>query len=377
MPLGKLRALFGRQRPQRRAEDVQRAPAHHQLNAVLRRGRRLGARVLPIYGGQPIGRQLRELDRGVDVVVATPGRAIDHLNRGTLTLDAVEVVVLDEADEMLDMGFAEDIESILEQTPSERQTVLFSATLPPRIDAIAARHLRTPLRIQVGMTKGNQRTLTANPNIRQTAYVVHRAHKAAALGRILDVETPAAALVFCRTRDEVDQLTETMNGRGYRAEALHGGMSQEQRDRVMGRLRSGTADYGVCIHEGRFTWQSQGLHLIEDLGQRWEQETGAPLPLGGIVARHRLGEVARTVQQVLRDSLQYARRHPDETYESMRRYAQEFDDAVLMAHVDLYVNQWTWDLGSEGEAALAALDRLGRAAGAVAPEMPPLRIIGR
>ena len=210
--------------------------------AVHRYGRVVAARVLPVVGGQSLGRQVSALRRGVDVVVATPGRALDHLGRGTLVLDDVEVVVLDEADEMLDMGFAEDIEAILDQTPGTRQTVLFSATLPPRIDAIAAKHLREPLRIQVGVSKGNQRTLTANPNIRQSAYVVHRAHKAAALGRILDVETPTAALVFCRTRDEVDQLTETLNGRGYRAEALHGGMSQEQRDRVMGRLRSGTAE---------------------------------------------------------------------------------------------------------------------------------------
>ncbi|MCB0997753.1 MAG: DEAD/DEAH box helicase [Acidimicrobiales bacterium] len=208
--------------------------------AMYKYGRDLGAKVLPIYGGQPIGRQLGALRDGVHVVVATPGRAIDHINRGTLALDAVQMVVLDEADEMLDMGFAEDIEAILGQVPTGRQTVLFSATLPPRIDAIASRHLRDPLRIQVGM--GSARQLTANPSIRQTAYVVHRAHKAAALGRILDVETPTAALVFCRTRDEVDQLTETMNGRGYRAEALHGGMNQEQRDRVMGRLRSGTAE---------------------------------------------------------------------------------------------------------------------------------------
>ena len=163
----------------------------------------------------------------------------------------------------------------------------------------------------------------------------------------------------------------------YRLFHRHGQVDQTIFSDIMPALRSGTADYGVCIHEGRFTWQSQGLYLIEDLGHRWEQETGAPLPLGGIVARHRLGDIARTVQQVLQDSLEYARRHPDETYESMRRYAQEFDDAVLMAHVDLYVNEWTWDLGSAGEAAIAALDRLGRAAGAVGPEMPPLRIIGR
>ncbi len=211
--------------------------------AVHRYGRQLGARVLPVYGGQPLGRQIQALARGVDVVVATPGRALDHLGRGTLRLQDLRVVVLDEADEMLDMGFAEDIEAILAETPAQRQTVLFSATMPSRIDRLARRHLDDPVRIRIGRegtAPGEQ------PRVRQSAYLVPRSAKAAALGRVLDVESPAAALVFCRTRDEVDALTETLNGRGYRAEALHGGMDQEQRDRVMGRLRAGTADLLVA-----------------------------------------------------------------------------------------------------------------------------------
>ena len=207
--------------------------------AVHRYGRELGARVLPIYGGQPIWRQLQVLDRGVDVVVATPGRAIDHLKRGSLPLGALKVVVLDEADEMLDMGFSEDIEAILQATPDDRQTVLFSATMPSRIAKLAKRHLTDPVRIEI---RSEQTEPGDAPRVRQTAYIVPRAYKPAALGRILDVEAPTAAIVFCRTRVEVDSLAETLNGRGYRAEGLHGGMSQEQRDRVMGRLRSGTAD---------------------------------------------------------------------------------------------------------------------------------------
>jgi ATP-dependent RNA helicase DeaD len=158
-------------------------------------------------------------------------------------LDDLRMLVLDEADEMLDMGFADELEGILAATPEDRQTVLFSATLPGRIDGIARRHLRKPVRIRI------ERQLAAPgeaPKVRQTAYVVQRAHKAAALGRVLDIESPAAAIIFCRTRDEVDQLTETLNGRGYRAEALHGGMDQAQRDRVMGRVRSGTADLLVA-----------------------------------------------------------------------------------------------------------------------------------
>jgi ATP-dependent RNA helicase DeaD len=210
--------------------------------ALHRYGRSLGARVLPIYGGQPIGRQLAALKRGVDVVVGTPGRVQDHISRNTLRMRRLEMVVLDEADEMLDMGFAEDIETILEGTPDDCQTLLFSATMPPRIDRIARQHLTDPVRIEIA------RATTAGeaPLVRQSAYLVARAHKPAALGRILDVESPTAAIVFCRTRDEVDQLTETLNGRGYRAEALHGGMTQEQRDRVMLRLRNGSADLLVA-----------------------------------------------------------------------------------------------------------------------------------
>jgi ATP-dependent RNA helicase DeaD len=211
--------------------------------ALHRYGKDLGARVLPVYGGAPIVRQLRALESGVDVVVATPGRALDLLQRGSLHLGDVATVVLDEADEMLDMGFAEDLEAILGETPAERQTVLFSATMPRRLDSLARRHLNDPVRITLG-----RETQPAGeaPRVRQTAYVVPRAAKPAALGRILDVEAPTAAIVFCRTREEVDSLTETLNGRGYRAQALHGGMSQEQRDRVMGRIRGGTADLLVA-----------------------------------------------------------------------------------------------------------------------------------
>ena len=206
--------------------------------AIFKYGRQLGVKVVPVYGGQPIFRQLQALERGVHVVVGTPGRVLDHLGRKSLDVAGIRTVVLDEADEMLDMGFAEDIETILGTLPTERQTVLFSATMPPRIAGIAKRFLDDPVRITVGGTASADRPAL----ITQRAYIIQRSHKAAALGRILDIETPEAALVFCRTRTEVDLLTETMNGRGYRAEALHGGMDQAQRDRVMGRLRDGTAE---------------------------------------------------------------------------------------------------------------------------------------
>jgi ATP-dependent RNA helicase DeaD len=216
---------------------IQVAEAFHSYGA------KLGAVVLPIYGGAEFGRQAQALKRGVHVVVATPGRALDHIRRGTLNLSALATVVLDEADEMLDMGFAEDIELILEATPVARQTALFSATLPPRIAAIADKHLRNPARVLIAREKTEKGAL---PRVRQTAYIVQRAHKVAALGRVLDLESPALALVFARTRTEVDELAEKLRGRGYQVEALHGGLSQDQRDRVMKRVRSGNVDLLVA-----------------------------------------------------------------------------------------------------------------------------------
>jgi ATP-dependent RNA helicase DeaD len=211
--------------------------------AIHRYGKSLGARVLPVYGGQSIHQQLTVLKRGVDVVVATPGRALDHIRRGTLALGSVETVVLDEADEMLDMGFAEDLDAILASAPPSRQTALFSATLAPRIRAIARRHLKDPVSVRIEPERVDAGEL---PRVRQVAYVVQRQQKAAALGRILDIESPTSAIVFCRTRTEVDELTETLNSRGYRAEAIHGGMSQEQRDRVMRRFREMSLDLLVA-----------------------------------------------------------------------------------------------------------------------------------
>ncbi|HEY2026469.1 MAG TPA: DEAD/DEAH box helicase [Gemmatimonadaceae bacterium] len=211
--------------------------------AVHRYGRAMGVVALPVYGGASMETQIRALKRGVDVVVATPGRALDHIRRKTLRLDGVKAVVLDEADEMLDMGFAEDLEAILDATPAERQSALFSATLPPRIAEIANKHLKSPVRVRIDR---EQVAAGAAPRVRQVAYVVSRAHKMATLGRILDVENPTSAIVFCRTRTEVDQVAETLNARGYRAEALHGGLSQEQRDRVMKKFRANTADLLVA-----------------------------------------------------------------------------------------------------------------------------------
>lgn len=210
--------------------------------AVHRYGRELSIEVLPIYGGQAFRQQLRVLKRGVDVVVATPGRALDHIRRGTLDLSQVEAMVLDEADEMLDMGFADDIDEILAAVPTERQTLLFSATLSPRIAQVARRHLNDPVEVRIGEEESGD----AGPRVAQRAYLVRRPHKTAALGRVLDLEAPDAALVFCRTRNDVDELVEALNARGYRAEAMHGGMSQDERERVMRKLRGGAVDLLVA-----------------------------------------------------------------------------------------------------------------------------------
>jgi ATP-dependent RNA helicase DeaD len=211
--------------------------------AVQRYGKEQQITILAVYGGASIRPQLITLKRGVDVVVATPGRALDHIRRKTLQLKDLQIVVLDEADEMLNMGFAEDLDAILQQTPTTRQTALFSATMPSRIASIARRHLHDPVEIQI--IKDPVKAGVA-PRVHQTGYLVARPHKVAALARILDMVSPKSTLVFCRTRLEVDELTSMLNSRGYRGEGLHGGMNQAQRDRVMQSFRSGKTELLVA-----------------------------------------------------------------------------------------------------------------------------------
>ena len=264
--------------------------------AVHRYGRSRGTTVLPIYGGQPFVQQLKVLKRGVDVAVATPGRALDHIKRGTLDLTGLQVVVLDEADEMLDMGFAEDLEAILAATPGTRQTVLFSATMPPRIAAIAKRHLNDPVQIRIA---GEPVKTGEMPQVRQTAYLVARAHKRAALARVLDLENPDATIVFCRTRNEVDELVEAMNAHGYRSEALHGAMSQEQRDRVMKKLRGGTADLLVATDIA-----ARGLDIA-----RLTHVINFDLPTQPESYVHRIGRVGRAGREGIAITLTEPREH--------------------------------------------------------------------
>ncbi|MGB0910982.1 MAG: DEAD/DEAH box helicase, partial [Nitrospirales bacterium] len=174
---------------------------------------------------------------------ATPGRALDHIRRKTLKLQDLQVVVLDEADEMLNMGFAEDLDAILQETPKARQTALFSATMPRRIASIARRHLQDPVEIQI-VKEPVKAGVT--PRVHQSAYLVARAYKVPALIRLLDMLSPKSTLVFCRTRLDVDELTSKLNSRGYRGEGLHGGLNQAQRDRVMQAFRSGKTELLVA-----------------------------------------------------------------------------------------------------------------------------------
>ena len=204
--------------------------------ALHKYGRHKRIETLPIYGGQPYERQLRGLQRGVEIVVGTPGRVMDHMRRGTLKLDNLKFFVLDEADEMLDMGFIEDIEWIMQQVPEDRQTALFSATMPPRIADLARTHMKDPQRISV---RGKEMTVAET---HQVYYEIPRARKVDALTRILDAEVPTSAMIFCRTKHGVDELGEALMARGFPVETLHGDLSQVQRDRVMRRFRAGQAD---------------------------------------------------------------------------------------------------------------------------------------
>jgi ATP-dependent RNA helicase DeaD len=248
--------------------------------AVGRYGKPLKVRVVPVYGGAGFGDQVRALRHGADVVVATPGRALDHLRRGTLPLGSVSAVVLDEADEMLDMGFAEDIEAILQATPSERQTMLFSATMPPRIAAIAERHLTDPVRVTVARARP---AAGEAPRVRQTAYLVYPDHKTAALARVLDYEAPASAIVFCRTRHEADSVADALAARGHRPDSLHGGLSQEQRDRVMRKFRDGATTLLVATDVAARGLDISHLSHVINYG----------VPEAGETYIHRTGRVGR------------------------------------------------------------------------------------
>jgi len=203
-------------------------------------GQGLKINALPVYGGQSIEIQLRGLRRGPEIIVGTPGRLIDHLNRGTIDLSNLDFVVLDEADEMLDMGFLPDIEKILLQCPQERQTFLFSATLVREIRELGQTFMKNPELIVIASTE-----LTVSLT-EQYYYEVNPRQKVETICRVIDVDQPPVSLIFCRTKKGADELTRVLNSRGYAADSLHGDMSQRERDNVMDRFRSGNVEILVA-----------------------------------------------------------------------------------------------------------------------------------
>jgi ATP-dependent RNA helicase DeaD len=264
--------------------------------AIHKYAKGVGLSVLPLYGGAPMHQQIRALERGAHIVVATPGRALDHLTRATLRLDGLKMLVLDEADEMLDMGFADDLDAILKATPDTRQTALFSATMPARILSIAGRHLKNPARVTIEREKQASGKV---PRVRQIAYIVNRAHKPATLARILDMEDPVATLVFCRTRMEVDALVETFNAHGHRCEALHGGMLQRQRDRVMDLFRSQKADLLIATDVA-----ARGLDITHI-----SHVVNYDVPASPEVYLHRIGRTGRAGREGTAITLAEPREH--------------------------------------------------------------------
>ncbi len=199
-----------------------------------------GIKVLPVYGGQEIVKQIRSLKDGTQVIIGTPGRVMDHMRRKTIRTEEVHTVVLDEADEMLNMGFLEDMETILGQLPQERQTMMFSATMPSAIQEIARKFQKDPMTVKVV-----KKDLTV-PKVTQYYYEVKQKNKIEVLSRLLDLYAPKLSVVFCNTKKGVEEVVEALQGRGYFAEGLHGDLKQIQRDRVMNSFRNGKADILVA-----------------------------------------------------------------------------------------------------------------------------------
>jgi ATP-dependent RNA helicase DeaD len=240
-------------------------------------GKHLNVRVLAVYGGQPYGPQISRLNRGVDIVVGTPGRLLDLIERNALNIKHVRTVVLDEADEMLNMGFIEDVEEILGDTPPERQTALFSATLPARIRSLANRFMRDPQSIHI-----KRETLTL-ASTEQRYYLVHESDKTNALTRLFEVEPIKSALIFARTRAETATLANELVVRGIPAEAIHGDLDQNARERVLGRFRANQLKVLVATDVA-----ARGLD-IEDISHVFNYH----LPDDAEVYIHRIGRTGR------------------------------------------------------------------------------------
>ncbi|HZM20337.1 MAG TPA: DEAD/DEAH box helicase [Anaerolineales bacterium] len=267
--------------PQRHVQCLILAPtrelALQVADSMTEYGKHLDVRVLAVYGGQPYGPQISRLNRGVDIVVGTPGRLLDLIERKALNIKHVRTVVLDEADEMLNMGFIEDVEQILGETPPERQTALFSATLPPRIRSLANRFMRDPQPVTI-----KRATLTL-ASTEQRYYLVHEADKTNALTRLFEIEPIKSALIFARTRAETATLANELVVRGIPAEAIHGDLDQNARERVLGRFRANQLKVLVATDVA-----ARGLD-IEDISHVFNYH----LPDDAEVYIHRIGRTGR------------------------------------------------------------------------------------
>jgi ATP-dependent RNA helicase DeaD len=298
--------------PQRHIQALILAPtrelALQVADSMTVYGKYLDVRVLAVYGGQPYGPQISRLNRGVDVVVGTPGRLLDLIERKALNIKHVRTLVLDEADEMLNMGFMEDVEKILAETPPERQTALFSATLPPRIRSLASRFMRDPQSVNI-----KRETLTL-ASTEQRYYLVHEADKTNALTRLFEVEPIKSALIFARTRAETATLANELVVRGIPAEAIHGDLDQNARERVLGRFRANqlkvlvatdVAARGLDIHDISHVFN---YHLPDDaevyihrIGRTGRAgKTGIAITLVSPRERRRLREVEALTKQPIK-----------------------------------------------------------------------------
>src|SRR2546421_4404763 len=251
---------------------VQVSEEVHKL-ALFKRG----VHALPIYGGQSYERQFYGLKQGVQIVIGTPGRVMDHMRRGTLRLDSVKMVILDEADVMLDMGFRDDIELILKAVPAERQTVFFSATMPRAIQELIRKYARDPQNVRI-----EQKELTV-PTVEQVYYEVDRRFKIELLTRLIDIHDLKLGIIFCNTKRMVDDLVDHLNAQGYSADRLHGDMNQAQRDRVMMKFRKSGLEFLVATDVA-----ARGID-VDDV----EVVFNYDLPYDGEDYVHRIGRTGR------------------------------------------------------------------------------------
>lgn len=328
-----------------------------------------GFRVLPLYGGQDYGTQLRALRRGAQVVVGTPGRVMDHMRRGTLDLQRLQALVLDEADEMLRMGFIDDVEWILEQTPAERQIALFSATMPDVIRRVAHKHLRNPVEVRIAATTATAAT------IRQRYWRVSGLHKLDALTRLLEVEPFEAVLIFVRTKNATVELAEKLAARGYNCEALNGDVPQNQRERIVERLKQGQLDLVVATDVA-----ARGLDV-----ERISHVVNYDIPYDTEAYVHRIGRTGRAgrsgeailfiaprEERMLR-SIERATRQPiepmqmptasDVNQQRVARFKQRISDTLAADDLELYerlVTEFEQEHGVEPLRIAAALARLAQ-----------------